>query len=169
MRRICLFQDLLTQSSFADTRDCRLYSYLIFKKKNKLDKKKKHSTLVTSVLSYMCVALIYTSKPCHSFSVACSILLMLILDFHWSRPVWGVIGQCHIWPLRKTLQCSLRDDECIPRGAEKEREPMVRQLTVTEPFVSAPCYHVKHFFSLKCIKYYFLVLFQLKLILCMCL
>lgn len=116
----------------------------------------------------MCVALIYTSKPCHSFSVACSILLMLILDFHWSRPVWGVIGQCHIWPLRKTLQCSLRDDECIPSGAEKEREPMVRQLTVTEPFVSAPCYHVKHFFSLKCIKYYFLVLFQLKLVLCVC-
>lgn len=97
----------------------------------------------------MCVALIYTSKPCHSFSVACSILLMLILDFHWSRPVWGVIGQYHIWPLRKTLKCSLRDDECIPRGAEKEREPMVRQLTVTEPFVSAPCYHVKHFFLIE--------------------
>lgn len=58
----------------------------------------------------------------------------------------GRIGQCHIWPLRKTLQCSLRDVVCTLRGAEKEREPMATQLSVTGAFVSAPCYHVKPLF-----------------------
>lgn len=102
--------------------------------------------------SYFCssivLPLIYTSKPCHSFSVACSVLLMLILSFDWFRSIWGGMGQCHIWICRKTLHCSLPDIVCKSREAEKEREPMVIQLTMAVTFVSAPCYHVKHFFFL---------------------
>lgn len=70
---------------------------------------------------------------------------MLILYFHWPRRERGVIVQCHIWPLRKTLQFPLRDDECIPRGAEKRGSQWLDGW-LWHPIVSAPCYHVKHFF-----------------------
>lgn len=42
---------------------------------------------------------------------------------------------------------SLPRDVCKPGEAKKKREPMVRQQAVTGAFVSAPCYHVKVFFS----------------------
>lgn len=98
--------------------------------------------------SSIVLSLIYTSKPCHSFAVACSILLMLILPFDWLRSVWGGIGQCHIWTCRKILHCFLPDIVCKSREEERGREPMARQLTMTVAFVSAPCYHVKHFSSI---------------------
>lgn len=37
----------------------------------------------------MYVLLIYTSLPCYSFSLACSILLMLLLSFDWLKHVWA--------------------------------------------------------------------------------
>lgn len=50
----------------------------------------------------------------------------------------------------------LHDVVYEPRRAEKEREPMARQLSVTVALVSSPCYHVKpFFFLLKGIKEWF--------------
>lgn len=50
----------------------------------------------------------------------------------------GRIGQCHIWPLRKTLQSLLHDVDCKPREAKKEREPIARQPSVTTASVYPP-------------------------------
>ena len=69
-------------SDFIDFLNCSgdISLFLIYREEKKL---------IFKSFPLMYVLLIYTSLPSNSFSVACSILLMLILSFDWLRNVWG--------------------------------------------------------------------------------